>query len=146
MRCGKWVSLNVGGFVDTRTVGEQPNRFDEEVLGGEASLVVAIEGLRIEAQGLLQRTEFPTTGVDPITALGLHAQWSYRLWGFEAGYRFALFDPNNRFDADKIMEHTIGLSYYVSKLPLKFSLNGTFAQEDRALDNNRLVALGQFDF
>lgn len=143
---GDFLQLNLAGFLDRRTSGELPNLFDEDVLGAEASLIVAIAGLRIEGQLLLQRISFETTGVEAITALGWHAQWSYRFWDFELGYRFGWYDPNDRFDADKVMEHTLGLSYFPSGAPLRFAVNGTFADEDRDVDNNRLDFMAQFIF
>jgi hypothetical protein len=141
-----WVTINAAGFVDTRTVGELPNRFDEEVLGVEASLQVKIADLRIEGQWLLQSTEFVTTGLESVTTMGFHAQWVYGIWDLEVAYRFAWLDPNDRFDIDAVNEHTIGINYYPSGTPLRFSVNGTLASEERSIDNNRIDALAQFDF
>lgn len=143
---GDLVQLNLAGYLDRRTSGELPNLFDEDVIGAEASLIVAFAGLRIEGQLLFQRTVFDTTGVEAINAIGWHAQWSYRFWEMELGYRFGWYDPNDRFDADKVMEHTLGLSYFPSGAPLRFAVNGTFADEDRDVDNNRLDFMAQFIF
>lgn len=144
----KWVALNVGGFTDTRTTGELPNLFEEEVKGLEGSLIVRLGDLRIEGQLLYQRTTFPTAQTPRVNSLGFHAQWSYRIWNLEAAYRFAYFDPNHRFDVDSVNEHTLGLSYYVGEVPLRFTINATLAQEQRGreLENNRLSALAQYNF
>jgi hypothetical protein len=144
----KWVALNVGGFTDTRTTGELPNLFEEEVKGLETSLILRLGDLRIEGQLLYQRTTFPTAQTPRVNSFGLHAQWSYRIWNLEAAYRFAYFDPNHRFDVDSVNEHTLGLSYYVSDVPLRFTINATLAQEQRGreLENNRLSALAQYNF
>lgn len=149
---GPWVTLNAGGFLDTRTTGELPNRFDEDVKGFEGSMIVAIEGLRVEGQFLWQNTDYVTAMLESNNAFGFHVQWSYRLWGFEAAYRFAWYDPFERregfvdSDVDRVTEHTIGLSYFAESWPLRFSLNGTLADEERNLSNNRLAALAQFTF
>jgi hypothetical protein len=147
---GEWVELNLGGFTDTRTVGELPNLFDEDVLGGEVSLVVAFLGLRLEGQFLVQNTEFDTTERPDVLAFGAHGQFDYRLWDFRFGYRFAWYEPNNDDldDADQIMEHTIAVTYLVPKLPLKFALAGTIPleQQGRRVDNNRITLLSQFKF
>lgn len=147
---GKVVQLNVAGFSDSRTVGVLPNLFDETVRGLEVSSVVAIAGLRLEAQLLLQNTTFDTTGLPDVNSIGWHAQWSYELWGFLVGYRFAWYDPNTRDleNADRIMEHTIGVGYTLEELPVRILVNGTVVveQEGRRLDNNRLTAMAQYTF
>src|SRR5262249_44363412 len=143
---GEWVELNVAGFTDTRTTGDLPNLFEEESRGGELSLVVHLGDLRLEAQGLYQQTTFPTSAAAKVVARGFHAQWSYRIWGLEAAYRFAFYDPNDNDsrlhdkDIDSVWEHTLGISYYMRKLPLRFSLNATLAgeQTERELENNRI--------
>jgi len=142
----KMITLNVGGFVDTRTDGELPNQFDEEVTGGELSIQADISGLRIEAQGLIQITKFTTTGENDIMSIGGHAQWAYRIWNLEVAYRFGYFDPNDRYDADVIMEHTLGVSYFLQDMPLRLSLNGTFADEEYPVDNHRAEILAQYTF
>jgi hypothetical protein len=143
-----WLALNAGGFTETRTTGDLPNFFDEEVIGAEGSLALRLADLRIEGQLLYQRTNFPTAGTPHVNSIGFHAQWSYRLWGLEAAYRFAYYDPNDRFEVDAVNEHTLGLSYYVGEVPLRFSLNATLAQEQRGreLENNRLAMLAQYNF
>jgi hypothetical protein len=145
---GNWVELNLGGFTDTRTTGELPNLFDEEVKGAEGSLVVRLGDLRLEGQILYQRTTFPTAGTPRVNAVGFHGQWSYRWWGLEAAYRFSYYDPNQRFDIDAVNEHTLGLSYYVGEVPLRFTLNATLAQEQRGreVENNRIGLLAQYNF
>jgi len=142
----KYFTLNLGGFVDIRTVGTLPNLFDEEAKGAEGSLVLEIEDLRLEGQFLFVRTDFVTTGIESVSSMGWHAQWSYRLWDFRVAYRYAWYDPNDRFEVDLVEEHTIGVDYFVKDLPLRFSANGTFAFEERELDNHRLDFLGQFIF
>lgn len=144
-----WAVLNVAGFTDTRTVGELPDLFDEDVSGTEVSAVVRIDDLVLEAQFLFQSTSFD--GERPtVNTLGLHAQWAYTLWGVTLAYRFAWYEPNTEDldDADQRTEHTLGLSYGLEKIPLRFMLNGTVAGEQvgRKLDNNRLALLAQFLF
>src|SRR6185436_19329507 len=103
--------------------------------------VIKLGDLRLEAQGLYQQITFPTSGAPKVVARGFHAQWSYRIWGLEAAYRFAYYDPNDNLiegkDIDSVWEHTLGISYYLRKLPLRFSLNATLAgeQTERELEN-----------
>jgi hypothetical protein len=145
---GPWVALNLGGFTDTRTVGQLENKFDEEVKGAEASLIVCLGDLCIQGQGLYQRTAFPTTGAPHVNTYGVHGQWSYKLWGLEAAYRFAWYAPNHRFDPTNVWEHTLGFSYYPTSVPLRFSLNATLAGEQagKELENNRFAFLAQYTF
>ena len=146
---GQNISFNVGGFVDMRTEGELPNQFDEDVMGGEVSLQAEFGDLRIEAQGLVQITKFTTTQVDDIMSMGFHGQWAYLnkdLINLEIAYRFGYFDPNDRYDIDRVMEHTLGLTYLPEDMPLRLSLNGTFADEQRPIDNNRVEVLAQYTF
>ena len=144
------VAVNLAGFTDTQTVGELPNLFDEDVRGFEASMWVSLFDLRFEGQLLFVRRKFETSGQDTVDALGGHAQLAYTLWGATLAYRFALFDPNldDLEDADQVIEHTVGLSYDLASVPLRFLLNGTIVQEQegRKLDNNRLQLLAQFTF
>lgn len=145
-----WVALNAAGFADTRTTGDLPNLFDEDVKGVEASALGHIGDLRLEAQWLYQVTQFETSGRPDVSAMGGHAQVAYELWNIGVAYRFAFFDPNldDLEDADRVIEHTVGLGYTMESLPLRFLLNGTVAQEQagRKLSNNRLTLLAQFTF
>jgi hypothetical protein len=147
---GPWVQLNVAGFLDNRTVGDIPDLFDEETTGAEASLFVDVGGLFVEGQFLIQNTSFPTSGQPDVLAWGGHAQASYALGPFEAGYRFALIEPNTDDieDFDRVMEHTASLVYRLQELPLSFFLNGTLVleQDGRQIENNRVAALAQLTF
>lgn len=145
---GHWVQLNVAGFTDSRTRGEIPNITDEEVKGSEVSLLASFLGMNIQGQLLFQNKLFSTTAQPDQNSLGAHVQWSYTLWGAWIGYRFAFLDPNTRDDQDndQVIEHTIGLGYQTEALPLRFMLNGTLAQEQAKVDNNRLTAMAQYIF
>lgn len=140
------LAVNVAGFIDTRTSGTQPDLFEDRVIGAEGSVVLDIEGFRVEGQFLFQHDDPITAGTPAFDAFGWHAQWSYRIWGFEPAYRFAWFEPNTESDLDQVNEHSIGLSYYADPLPLRLSLNGTFAFEEREVDNHRLALLVQYTF
>lgn len=146
----EYVALNIAGFADTRTTGDLPDLFDEDVKGLEASLLMSAFGFTLEGQFLFQTTDFETSGQPRVDSWGGHAQVAYSLWGVTAAYRFAFLDPNldDIEDADRVIEHTVGLSYGLEDLPLRFMLNGTVAQEQagRKLSNNRLTALAQFIF
>lgn len=145
---GEWVQLNVAGFTDSRTRGEIPNLTDEEVKGSEVSLLASFFGMSIQGQLLFQNKLYSTTGAPDQNSLGAHVQWSYSLWGAWFGYRFAFLDPNTRDDQDndQIIEHTIGLGYQTESLPVRIMLNGTLAQEQAKVDNNRLTAMVQYIF
>lgn len=147
---GAWVQVSWAGFIDRRRTGDLPDLFEEEVMGTEVSLVLDIEGLVLEAQALFQNVEFATTGRPDVFAYGGHAQVTYRLGPFEAGYRFSMLEPNAdvSVDFDIVVEHGATLIVRPSDLPLTFYLNGTLAveQQGRALDNDRLAALVQFTF
>lgn len=142
----KMITLNLGGFVDKRTSGELPNLLDDEILGAEGSLQLTFGDLRIEAQALFQRDTPETAGTGGFNSFGGHAQWAYRIWGFEPAYRFAYFEPNDEAERDVITEHTLGISYYAQEAPLRLSLNGTFVGEERDVNNNRVALLVQFTF
>jgi|GEM_PF-1488375 len=144
------LALNLAGFADSRTTGDLPNLFDEDVKGLEVSMLASFFRLRLEAQFLYQNTQFDTSGQPDVNSMGGHVQFSYELWGISMAYRFAFLDPNldDIDDADRVIEHTIGLGYGMESLPLRFLLNGTVAQEQagRKLSNNRLTLLAQFIF
>jgi hypothetical protein len=145
-----YVAINFAGFADTRTTGDLPNLFDEDVKGLEVSALGHIGDLRLEAQLLYQNTQYETSGRPDVASMGGHAQFAYELWNIGLAYRFAFFDPNldDIEDADRVIEHTLGLGYTMDALPLRFLLNGTVAQEQagRKLSNNRLTLLAQFTF
>ena len=147
---GDWVALNLAGFADTRTTGDLPNLFDEDVKGVEVSALGHIGDLRLEALFVYQNAQFETSGRPDVNAMGGHAQFAYELWNIGVAYRFAFFDPNldDIEDADRVIEHTLGLGYSMDSLPLRFLLNGTVVQEQagRKLSNNRLTLLAQFTF
>lgn len=143
---GPWVTVNLGGFMDTRTTGELPNLLDEEVWGAEGSVQLTYEAFKVEGQMLFQRLSPTTAGTPAFNALGVHGQWTYRIWQLEPGYRFAYFEPNDQVQQDVVTEHTIGISYYPGELPLRLSLNGTLPIEQRKVNNNRLSLLVQFSF
>ena len=143
---GDIITLSAGGFIDTRTSGRQPDLFEDRVIAAEGSLIVKIADLRVEGQFLLQHNDPLTAGTPAYFGFGAHAQWSYRLWGFEPAYRFAWFEPNSEGTVDVVQEHTLGLSYYLTDLPLRVSLNGTFAFEEREVDNHRAALLVQYTF
>ena len=143
---GDVVTLSAGGFIDTRTSGRQPDLFEDRVIAAEGSLIVKIADLRVEGQFLLQHYDPLTAGTPAYFGFGAHAQWSYRLWGFEPAYRFAWFEPNSEGTLDVVQEHTLALSYYLTDLPLRVSLNGTFAFEEREVDNHRAALLVQYSF
>jgi hypothetical protein len=145
---GRWFTVNLGGFTDTRTTGMQPNLFDEEYKGAEASAVAYLADLRLEAEGIIQRADYPTAGAPHVNSYGTHAQASYRFLGFEAAYRYAFYRPNHRFEVQDVTEHTFGLSYYASSLPLRFTVNGTLVHNEpgRQINNNRIGAMTVMNF
>ncbi|MBI2376001.1 MAG: hypothetical protein HYV07_18555 [Deltaproteobacteria bacterium] len=143
---GPWVALSAAGYLDGRTVGELPNLYEENAMGLELSLKLTLDDLTVEGQALLQNTEFVTSEVDDIMAFGFHGQFSYRIWDLRFAYRYGWYDPNDRFDLDQVSEHTVGIAYLPKDTPLVFSLEGTLADEQRDLANNRLDALAQLKF
>jgi len=138
--------VSAAGFIDNRTRGTQPDLFEDRIIGAEGSLVIAISGLRVEGQFLLQHDEPVTAGTPDSLGFGFHAQWTYNWNGFEPGYRFAWFEPNTEVDGDGVNEHTISLSYFVDPYPIRLSLNGTFAFEEQERDNHRIALLVQYTF
>jgi hypothetical protein len=147
---GEYIALNLAGFTDGRTVGELPNLFDEEILGGEISLSATFYGLHLEGQFLVQNKKFDTTDRPDVLSYGAHGQFDYELWGFRFGYRFAWYEPNTADldGADQIQEHTVALAYTVPIFPVRVALAGTVAleQEGRRVENNRIALLTQFKF
>ena len=137
---GEALQVNAAGFIDT-VVGV--TRAEEDVKGLEASVLVEVSDFNLEAQLLVQHF---SAGATDAYAVGAHGQVAYRVGGFQAAYRLAWYDPRA---AAFVVEHTLGLNYTLSSLPVRLLLNGTLAQEDsRAArtDNNRLTFLTQFMF
>ncbi|MEL7371633.1 MAG: porin [Myxococcota bacterium] len=139
------IQLNLAGFFDNRTVGDLPEVFDEDVRGVEVSAIMNLNDFNLEGQLLYQSTD--VDGRAGVEAWGAHAQVAYTVGrGFQMAYRLSYYDPINTDDA--VTEHTAGVSYYPSQLPLRFMLNGTLAleQANARVDNNRLAFLTQFVF
>ena len=114
--------------------------------GIEVSALIQLFDFSLEGQFLYQNTEFDTEDRADVEALGAHGQIAYSIAGFQVAYRFGYYDPIN--DDDAVTEHTVGLGYALSALPLRLMLNGTIALEEGAVraDNNRLAFLTQFVF
>jgi hypothetical protein len=143
---GDLVAINGAGFIDQRTTGTLPNLFDDQVVGAEGSLQVAWEGLRMEGQFLFQHHDPITASTGVYDTFGFHAQAAYLIWRLEPAYRFALLEPNSRVADDQVNEHTLGLTYYFDELPLRLTVNGTLAFEQRSVNNHRIAAMAQFVF
>ncbi len=140
------VQVNVAGFVDNRSVGTGTDRIDEDVRGLEVSALVQGYGFSLQGQLLLNSIDRQTEERADVEAIGGHAQIAYEWSGLEIAYRFARYDPIDVDDT--VTEHTFGLGYGLSSLPLRFLLNGTLVREDAAVrvDNDRLAFLTQFVF
>jgi hypothetical protein len=158
-------SLGVSGRWNPRTVGELPNLFNETDLQGSVDFTLKSFGIELLAQAIFRQTSFDTVFFegDPDrndTAVGLTSwlvfdePFGVPMFGFRPGVRFSYYDPKGAFPDDQIMEITAGLRYDPpTELPMMFMLDFTALIEPslsggdstRSLDNNRVVALLQFD-
>lgn len=141
-----YVQLNVAGFVDSRTIADVSDPFDQDITALEVSIVAQYRWFDAEVQVLYQRSEFEADARPDVDALGGHAQLAITYAGFQVAYRYAYFNPV--FADNEVMEHTAGLAYQLNSFPLRFVLNGTLAFEDLSVraDNHRLAFLTQFVF
>ena len=156
-----WVTLGAAGLWNKRTVGDPPNRYDEEDTGVAADLLINPFGLELFFQFVQFETDFQTTDVDERTQRALHVQAGYRFntpwFHITPAYRFAFFDPwadgggtiaGIDADAFELEYHTLGARLGHLDLPLALYLNYTFTveQEPRELENNRFQILAQIEF
>jgi hypothetical protein len=126
-----------------RTVGELPFRQDENDLSGTLGLRIPAGPIAIGGGAAVVRTTFSTTGGPAQTAVGAHAQLTFRA-GSESlplmlGYRFGLFDPSSLFVTDRVMEHTVGgvLGVPRYRMRVQLQLTHVIEQAARELSNSR---------
>lgn len=132
--------LVASGRWNRRTDGELPLQRDEDDFQGSAGARVALGPVAIGAGGIVQRTQFPTTGGPVRNAYGAHAMLLVTVPGalpIGLGYRFGILDPSSLILTDRVMEHSAGAVIAVPSLRLRVQLQLTYAVEQRDLANNR---------
>lgn len=125
-----------------RTDGELPLQRDEDDFQGSAGARVALGPVAVGAGGIVQRTQFPTTGGPVRNAFGAHAMVMVTVPGslpIGLGYRFGILDPSSLIVTDRVMEHSAGAVIAVPSLRLRVQLQLTHAVEqgERDLKNDR---------
>lgn len=130
------------GRWNRRTDGELPLQRDEDDFQGSAGARVALGPVALGAGGVVQRTQFPTTGGPVRNAYGAHAMVLFAIPGplpIGVGYRFGILDPSSLILTDRVMEHSAGavLSVPSLRLRLQFQLTHAVEQGERDLANDR---------
>lgn len=138
---GMWFVAS--GRWNRRTDGELPLQRDEDDFQGSAGGRAKAGPLVIGAGGIVQRTQFPTTGGPVRNAYGAHAMVLAQFDGkmpVAFGYRFGILDPSSLILTDRVMEHSAGGTVSVPSLHMRFQLQLTHAVEqgERDLKNDRI--------
>jgi hypothetical protein len=160
----RFVVVGLGGSYNPRTVGTLPNLYNETDLTGFADLKIDLFGIDFLAQAIVRETTFDSVfpevtdparvafGYGATAWLIIDEPFGLPMFGFRPGYRVSYYDPTTSFADDQLLEHTVALRYDPKgyNLPIALQLEGTMLMELdsaglRPLDNNRLVALLQFD-
>lgn len=156
------VRVGAGGRYNTRTIGTNPNLFDEADTVGFADVSVAAFGLNLAAQGIYKQTEFLTllpdagegavdTGLGATAWVFVDAPFGLDTFGIIPAYRFSYYDPSSTVADDQLLENTLGVRWNipVAGLPLSLFVDGTllteFGEGVRDLDNARATALLQLE-
>jgi hypothetical protein len=158
MRNGGLVGLSA--FYNELTTGIAPNRYRDRVFGAGFDAAYSLSMFHFRGQILAQmlqpvsRDDIPT-----VFSVGGHAQLALQVLdtGFFPAYRFAYLDPrfvsDDEFadtspDADRVMHHTLGVSYRAETMPLVFWVEYTrsLEQAGRAQPNDRVEAAMQVTF
>lgn len=166
---GDWIGLGVAAQLNPRTTGALPNQFTETHTLLAADVRLDVFGIDVLAQGVWRRVSFDDAFLDPLDPnaadqsagltgwIVLDEPFGLPMFGFKPGYRFSYYDPFFSDPHDQLMENTISLRYDPpTPLRLSFFLEGTLLTEHaeldedlraspRYLDNNRVVALVQFE-
>lgn len=134
--------LVASGRWNRRTEGELPLQRDEDDFQGSAGARVQLGPIAVGAGGIVQRTQFPTTGGPVRNAYGAHAMVLVSVPGslpISLGYRFGILDPSSLLLTDRVMEHSAGAVIAVPSLHLRVQLQLTHAVEqgERDLANDR---------
>lgn len=138
----------VAGRWNRRTTGTLPLLQTEEDLGGSAALSLAMGPIRLEGQALAIRTQFPTTGGPYQNSIGGHGQLVWRLpihAPVEVGYRVGYLDPSDLIATDRVIEHTVGVTFGLPEWRSEIQAAFTHADEQtgRTLDNDRAQVVFQ---
>lgn len=156
-----WVTLGAAGQWNKRTVGDPPNRFDENDAGWDVDLLINPGNFEFYFDFIQIQTDYPDVDVSDRTQEEFHVQAGYRFrapWFFiTPAYRYAWFNPwadgpNKIAGVDNqdylLQYHTLGLRVGDLDLPISLYLNYTFTVErsPRELENNRFQVLAQVEF
>ncbi|MFZ9887683.1 MAG: hypothetical protein ACO3JL_09285 [Myxococcota bacterium] len=163
---GGLFGIGLAGQYNPRTEGELPNLFTETHSEAAADVRADVFGVELLLQGIYRHISFDDVflnAADPNasdTSLGvvswivLDHPFGLPTFGCKPAYRFSYYDPSASDVDDALMEHTVAVRYDPpTALPLAFFVEGTLLLEQgefsgaagRALENNRLVAMLQFD-
>lgn len=151
-----WLSLGGAVGYNERTQGELPNLLGVDDLSWVADLQVSVMGIEVLGEFLMRERTFPDIEQTDQTSMGILAQAGYWLpwphFEFLLAYRFAMLDPFVDDDEsllvqdDELTQHTIGVGYRATGMPLQVKLNYTLTMEEgvNEVDNDLFEALFQF--
>jgi hypothetical protein len=135
----------LAGRQKDRTVGELPFLQTQKDYEGAAGARIALGPIEVAGQVIGRHTTFPTTGGPDENAFGAHAQVVFHFVfddkvSIEPGYRFAIYDPSDLISTDQVIEHTLGVTFRLTQVPIRVQLNYThpIEQPGRELENDRL--------
>ena len=153
--------LGLSGFVNYKTEGNPPTRYNDQLLGIGVDLSLSYSGTFFRGQALFMNTShknYPSAG--SVQSLGGHAQFGYAFQetGVEVAYRLGFYDPRFAVEQsddtatpqsfDSVMHHTLGARYDLEDLPLTIWAEYTSSQEadGAALSNERVEFAMQVNF
>ena len=146
------VTLGVAAYQNPRTVGERPDLLEEKDTGLTADLQAEIAGARLLAAYTLRRRAYLTITPQPPSedSWGALVQlsWRHEGTGLEPAYRFALLEPSKLAAFEQVIQHTLGLNWKPTDVPLRVFAAYTLRQEkaERELVNDGLSLGAQLTF
>lgn len=155
--------LRVGGatYYNELTDQELADVINSQEFGLTGDISLKISDLRFNVMYVRVQTDFPQIETqDSQVSEGFHAEIGYDVLGMGLipAYRMAFFDPTSQFEGldqadsqlefDELTYHTVGLTWFVPRRPIKVQANYTFTIEDKArvFNNDRLELMGQLEF
>jgi hypothetical protein len=153
---GERLTIGGAGFFNQTTSGAPPDDVNDDMIGYVGDIRFDIANVLLAAEYTEVITSVPDVPAEPEgKSRGYFASIAYRApGGLVPGYRFAYYDPTAKLstedpnlsavvEIDELTHHTVGLTWFSDKIPLKVQVNYTLAIENeaRAIANNRLDAV-----
>ena len=159
------LTVGTGARFNRATTGRSPDLIDQDELWLTADIQYVQRfgsyEFGLEFAATQRQIDVIDVDLEPTrTSRGYHASTRLGRGGFHLVYRFVEFDPTSEYsnpsdpqlasayEADTLVEHTMGISFTPQQGPLTLQLNFTVADEsvERAYANDRLDALVQMVF